>query len=83
MMEYEINPAAGGSCIYWPDVSKFSDAHTERFTLHQPRRLVEHALFGLLTDFPHEIVHLLQGTLGQVQPDTDTPAPRVDWLLVL
>ena len=60
MMEYEINPAAGGHKIYWPDVSKFSPAHVNRFTLGNPDILLDVTVFGILTDLPHEVGHILQ-----------------------
>ncbi len=72
-MEYEINPEAGGQLsplykmeVHWPDVTKFSLQHATRFTLGKPEQLHAIAIFGLLTDYPHEICHLIQVACGHV-----------------
>jgi hypothetical protein len=71
MLEYEINPAVGATTVYWPDPTKFSDAHIDRFTLSNPSKLVEMAIFGFLTDYPHEIGHVLQQLFHQVIKTVD------------
>lgn len=55
MLEYEINPAGAFPLIYWPDISKFTSAHVERFTLGNKEAFAELAIFGLLCDLPHEV----------------------------
>ncbi len=56
MLEYEVNPMAGGSCVYFPNISIFTTEHIERFTLGQPDNLLEDVLVGLcLCDLPHEV----------------------------
>lgn len=72
MLEYEINPAAAVTTIYWPDVTKFGDAHIDRFTLRKPDEVVDVSIFGFLTDFPHEVGHVLQNIyLQQIDHNCD------------
>jgi hypothetical protein len=66
MLEYEINPAAGGFVIYWPNILKFSEAHIERFTLGYPGCVLEVLMMSVLTDLPHEMGHVLQNAYKQV-----------------
>lgn len=65
MMEYEINPAVAVTTIYWPDVSKFTPEHIDRFTLGRPADLYAVSILGFLTDFSHEVGHILQNIYKQ------------------
>jgi hypothetical protein len=65
MLEYEINPAVAVTTIYWPDVSKFKPEHIDRFTLGNPADVYAVNILGFLTDFSHEIGHVLQNIYKQ------------------
>jgi hypothetical protein len=66
MLQYEINMMAGGSVIYIPDPTRFSDEHIDRFTLSRGNEYVFlDAMLGLICDLPHEIIHLLQLAANQ------------------
>ena len=55
MIEYEVNPMAGGHCVYFPNITLFTPPHIDRFTLSRPENIVEDVVFGLwLSDLPHE-----------------------------
>jgi len=72
LMQYEINPACGGSQIFWPDSRKFNEEHAIRFTAGNTSRLLQHTVGYILAYLPHEIVHAVQTSMKHyISPECD------------